>query len=160
MTDGISDARRKERAMNQIRNGLQSLIGGLEEVHDCAFGLPSDMMAELQAALSPFGIGDLRLTLLRPEVRVFARAMEQKLRENEHKGGWQDETADWLLERLEEEVKELKAAAVRPLSASDLLDWNKRHAEYQTKVLREAADVANFAMMVCDQLGAIDKGDA
>jgi len=45
---------------------------------------------------------------LRPEVRWFAEQMEKTLRDNDHKGGW-NEMSHWeLVGRLEEEVAELK----------------------------------------------------
>lgn len=72
----------------------------------------------------------------RPEVMRFARAMEEKLAENDHKGGWLDETFTWLLGRLEDEMRELKRAV--------------RKGEPARTVLREAADVANFAMMIAE----------
>lgn len=74
---------------------------------------------------------------LRPQLRDFANRMEHKLRQNDHKGGWQDCASDWLLRRLEEELQELRIA----LATGTLLD-----------VEEEAADVANFAMMLADQM--------
>ena len=66
---------------------------------------------------------DLRL---RPAVQLFAYAMEIKLRENEHKGGWKWCDTSYLKNRLMEEVKE----------------WGKNND------FMEMADVANFAMMI------------
>jgi len=88
---------------------------------------------------------------LRPLVRKFAETMERKLRENEYKSIWKNESANWLLDRLREEVEELDRAIYRP-------DWkchvdkpeNQRRCEMRSDVWREAADVANFAMMVAD----------
>lgn len=83
----------------------------------------------------------------RPEVRAFADLMEAKLRANDHKPGWKGE--DWwpLLYRLREETLELQEE-LAPGSRTDLLAWSAR-------VGREAADVANFAMMIADVCGAL-----
>ena len=66
--------------------------------------------------------------------------MEAKLRENDHKGGWQGDTATSLLKRLREETDEVEQA---------LMAWEPE------LVLREAADVANFAMMIADNRGGL-----
>lgn len=89
------------------------------------------------------GLGDGRL---RPEVRAFAEAMEAKLRENDHKGGWKDDAASRLLRRLEEELDELRLALYNGSLNGD--DW-------RSIVLREAADVGNFAMMLADVAGGL-----
>jgi NTP pyrophosphatase (non-canonical NTP hydrolase) len=72
---------------------------------------------------------------LRAEVEWFATAMERKLRANDHKRHWHNLSMQHLSARLTQERKELYAAI-----ASHDAD----------KVLEEAADVANFAMMVAD----------
>ena len=74
---------------------------------------------------------------LRPEVRRFAEQMELKLRENDHKGGWLDEHIYWLIQRIGDEHKELIEAV--------LFKTDDVHA-----IIKECADVANFAMMVAD----------
>lgn len=82
---------------------------------------------------------------LRPEVRLFAAMMERKLQANEHKGGWQDDTALALLRRLREEADELERCLQVGMSAPT--------------VAYEAADVANFAMMIADVVGGLlDEG--
>lgn len=84
---------------------------------------------------------------IRPEVAAFAQAMELKLRENEHKGGWKNCDIFYLFSRLAEETAELKHAVI------------DRYPK--TSVLDEAADVANFAMMIADVCGALlDKPEA
>lgn len=71
----------------------------------------------------------------RPVVLWFAAEMEAKLRENDHKGGWSECTVGYLVERLREETVELEMALdAKPFDV----------------VIREAADVANFAMMLAD----------
>ena len=80
---------------------------------------------------------------IRPEVRWFAEQMEARLRANDHKTGWLDCNDSWLLGRLREELEEL---------AGEVLAWGEsRRPEY---VVKEAADVANFAMMIADKARA------
>jgi NTP pyrophosphatase (non-canonical NTP hydrolase) len=62
--------------------------------------------------------------------------MEERLLENDYKGGGEDCTPAWLLKRLGEELKELRKA----LRAKDSPE----------RIACEAADVANFAMMIAD----------
>ncbi len=75
---------------------------------------------------------------LRPEVVAFAQAMEQKLRENDYKGGWKECSTQELFKHLEEEVGELKTCV------ESIYDFSKE------ETLGEAADVANIAMMLAD----------
>lgn len=86
----------------------------------------------------------------------FRQAMVEKLEENAHKGGWSDESPRWLLTRVEEELVELRQAVDAWNAAThrgypdDICEARRR------KVLREAADVANFALMVADVCGALE----
>jgi NTP pyrophosphatase (non-canonical NTP hydrolase)/uncharacterized coiled-coil protein SlyX len=73
----------------------------------------------------------------RSEVLEFADDMERKLRENDHKGGWDGDEPKALLKRLREEVDELAKALASPNRQND-------------RVIDEAADVGNFAMMIAD----------
>ena len=75
----------------------------------------------------------------RPVVQGFAVEMERQLRENDHKGGWEGCDIDWLLRRLREETDELDEAIHR--------------GHPKAAVWEEAADVANFALMVADNCG-------
>lgn len=71
----------------------------------------------------------------RREVQMFAEDMERKLEANDDKkGGWDDCEVGWLLRRLGHEVGELRRAL-------------KKRKPWRT-VAGEAADVANFAMMI------------
>lgn len=81
---------------------------------------------------------------LRPEVQVFAQAMEAQLRANDHKPGWKRDNAGALWDRLLKEVKELEV---------ECLDRAPHHDA--ANVLKEAADVANFAMMIVDVCGGL-----
>lgn len=71
---------------------------------------------------------------------AFVNLMEEKLQENSHKTGWGDESLMFFMRRLREEVDELESAL-------------RRKRGSPKAVQREAADVANFAMMLssrCD----------
>jgi len=89
--------------------------------------------------------GESRLPTLRPEVAAFAVAMEERLRANDHKGGWRDCDPWWLLRRIFDEYRELRVAFVR---------CNMGQGERE-EILREAADVANFCLMVADVSGLL-----
>lgn len=72
---------------------------------------------------------------IRPQVLWFARQMERKLRENDHKGGWEDCSPSELVSRIGLEYTEILVA----------MQQGSRRA-----MADEAADVANFAMMIAD----------
>lgn len=84
---------------------------------------------------------------IRPKVAAFARAMEEKLRKHEAKGGWEGEDPYDLIARVVDETDELDVA----------VEDHKKHGTQETtrKVLSEAADVANFTMFVADVCGAL-----
>ena len=74
---------------------------------------------------------------LRSSVLKFAERMERVLRENDYKGGWQDMLCDELISRVRDEVIEL--AIVVDANMSD-------------EIIKESVDVANFAMMIADNV--------
>lgn len=74
----------------------------------------------------------MNLTDCRPEVQAFAIAMEEKLRENDHKRHWRKRPLKYLRRRLAEEMIELDEADCAEDAAA------------------ECVDVANFAMMIAD----------
>lgn len=80
---------------------------------------------------------------MRPIVEEFANVMEDVLKENDHKGGWDNLSHHEMLERLFEEANELDGAL-----------YNKGVPE---NVRKEAADVANFAMFIYDKFGRVNK---
>jgi NTP pyrophosphatase (non-canonical NTP hydrolase) len=91
----------------------------------------------------------------RPEVEAFADRMEAKLRENDWKGGWKGCTDLDLFERLGEESAELLSALHRHAKR---LSWGEgwvMETDTEERIGREAADVANFAMMIADVCGAL-----
>lgn len=67
------------------------------------------------------------------ELETFLEAMRYKLAKNKHKGHWEGIDIDDLLRLLDEEVQELKQAI---------------EGENEFAIILEAADVANFAMMI------------
>lgn len=85
----------------------------------------------------------------RPLVIEFAKVMEQKLACNEHKESWENLPVLWFLDRIEEELRELREALFH---------------ETPNHVSLEAADVANFLMMLASVYGdigtTIDRGFA
>lgn len=81
------------------------------------------------------------ITGIREEVIKFALEMEKKLQANDSKGGWDKCEYDWLLQRVDEEITELKH--------SIRVDGSDR------KIIRECADVANFVMMIADNTGGL-----
>ena len=106
-----------------------------------------------EAAASPAGpeaVPQSEREGLRPSVLSFALLMERVLRDNDHKGGWQDCEPDWLLTRLRQEVNELDEAMRKGTIARH--DESGRTSDWPADVPREAADVANFAMMIVDVL--------
>jgi len=82
---------------------------------------------------------------VRGTLLAFAALMEKTLRSNDHKGGWDAMSVRWLQGRLHLEVAELDLA-IKGLS---------RGVRPQD-VAREAADVANFCMMIADRCGGMD----
>lgn len=83
---------------------------------------------------------------MREQVKWFAEQMENKLKENDHKGGWDDCNVYWLWQRLQDESGELLTAInlYRDLGAD------------KNDIIKEAADVANFAMMIADIVRKLD----
>lgn len=87
----------------------------------------------------------------KPEEEMIAtllEAMKRKLLspENASKSPWRDESPSWLVERLEEEVRELADAVAK----------YQRSEFGSEEVIGEAADVANFCGMIIDVLTATD----
>ena len=77
---------------------------------------------------------------LRPEVRWFAEQMELQLQANDWKGGWHNDGTAPLYGMLREEMHELEYAMF------------PRWVKEAERIILEAADVANFAMMIADNV--------
>lgn len=75
------------------------------------------------------------LQFIEQELHVFIDAMLYKLEKNKHKGKWENQSLISLVSRLEGEMDEL-AKAIDDHSTTD--------------ILMEAADIANYAMMIAD----------
>lgn len=73
---------------------------------------------------------------LRKSVQWFARQMEAKLREKDYRNGWRSCHQSWLCKRITDERNELKRRLADGSSPEE--------------IIKEAADVANFAMMIAD----------
>ena len=76
---------------------------------------------------------------VREQVRWFAEQMELKLKESDHKGGWDGTGIYELIYRLQGETEEL-------VKAVD--SWIE--GKPAKNIIEESADVANFAMMIAD----------
>lgn len=87
----------------------------------------------------------------RKSLEWFAQEMEGKLRENDHKGGWQGCRFSELFPRLREEADELlvKAHPLKLDTVAECLTATDAH-----ELIRECADIANFAMMIADNIRA------
>lgn len=84
-------------------------------------------------------------TMVRPEVAAFAALMEQRLRENDHKPGWQDDHPQGLSDLCTIKAGKLADCVGR------LLDDGVRNLDANRNAVPiTAADVANFAMMTAD----------
>lgn len=75
------------------------------------------------------------MSAIRPEVLWFARKMEDKLAANDHKRHWSTCEPSVLLGYLKAEIRELEEALIN-----------------RKDVVQECADVANFAMMIADNI--------
>jgi hypothetical protein len=78
--------------------------------------------------------------ILRDTVRWFAEKMEARLAANDDRDGWADEDDQYLMDRLGEETRELVVTLAQAAVSTGLAQ----------EVVHEAADVANFAMMIAD----------
>ena len=95
------------------------------------------------------------LPAVRPAVNWFAQRMEEKLAINDHKGGWGKCDIDWLIERIRTELEELET-----VYGFRKVDWGRSACEgvqfvdvSNEAIIKECADIANFAMMVADRFG-------
>jgi len=78
---------------------------------------------------------------IRPEVMRFAEMMERKLQLHDSDRGdeWRDFTAEYLLFRMKDEMRELVEAITNNMDRST--------------ICCEAADVGNFCMMISESYG-------
>ena len=85
----------------------------------------------------------LSFPIVRPEVSRFAGLMEAQLIKHDDKLGWKNEYIKFLFDRLIEEANELFELLKSPAVVDPV------------RIGEEAADVANFAMMIADVCGAL-----
>lgn len=90
---------------------------------------------------------------VRPKLVWFVHIMEEKLQQNDHKGGWSECSLLWLMNKLNEEVGEL-SEQVGPMYLPGGQEIGGDYLDAQI-LEREAADVANLAMMIADRAGEI-----
>jgi NTP pyrophosphatase (non-canonical NTP hydrolase) len=110
--------------------------------------------------------------LCRQVVSAFSRMMLGQLYANDHKPGWRNDDPHQLMRRLDDEVMELRQAVNRAVERERIPDpkgrWSKLGpdgarvtftmgraigiAAAQLEAIQgEAADVANFALMIADR---------
>jgi methionine synthase II (cobalamin-independent) len=95
------------------------------------------------------------LSLPRDAVVRFSRIMENKLCEKDSiRDGWDDCDPVWLFERAEQEMRELKSEITVYMNHSSL---SPKWLTIAERVQREAADVANFCMMISDNMESLRK---
>lgn len=144
-TQDIEQAAREAAARVADRNGGRAVNGN---IYAAAYrGALAALAHQPPPATQPIATVGARW---RPEVVGFADLMERQLRANDHKPGWKDDEPFDLQERVEQEAAELSTAVA---------EW-ERHTGHTEAALsravgREAADVANMAMMVADVCGAL-----
>ncbi len=85
---------------------------------------------------------------VRKEVVEFSKAMEKILRENDHKGGWQDEDLDYLIDGIKTEYREL----CKYWKQKNYPNHNEMSMITKLRLMGECTDIANFAMMVYDKI--------
>lgn len=87
---------------------------------------------------------------MRPAVKWYGDRMEDKLIANDGKHDWNDTDLDYLYNRLLQEVVELRDAI------RDYQTWRSSIASSTAviEIVREAADVGNFAMMIATKVAA------
>lgn len=73
------------------------------------------------------------------KVLQFSGVMIEKLTKNNHKPGWKYESLQALIGRMKDEVEELEKTVTDSPSRG-----------YRNRIILEAADIANYAMMVAD----------
>lgn len=102
----------------------------------------------------------------RPWVDAFADEMEAKLDANRHKGnreGWSRESVAWLVGRLKDELRELEQAIkvpelrcnCREIDCPHSLGQACHNVARENRIIGEAADVANYALMIADVAGGL-----
>jgi NTP pyrophosphatase (non-canonical NTP hydrolase) len=95
---------------------------------------------------------------VRKEIAKYARAIEEVLSANDdEKGarGWTEDDVYWLSLKLVEEVGELARLVIRHQKPG--VGARKEDRPFRLKVRQEAGDIGALAMMIADNLGALDE---
>ena len=72
------------------------------------------------------------------ELLRFACNMQQELDNNDNKCGWVHLSPKWIINRIRQETKELEKAI--------------KNKATKRRIISECADIANFAMMLADNI--------
>lgn len=83
----------------------------------------------------------------RPEVLWFASLMEKKLQVHDDRDGWKDCGLSWLLDRVKQETRELEREIILRSQHSTC---GNAWVDIEENIRNEAADIANFCMMIAD----------
>lgn len=78
--------------------------------------------------------------VLREALKTFAQSMEIELRKNEFRGNWGEHDPEEMMAKLWDEVYDLDDQVEAYMNGNGDKD----------KILKEAVDVANYAMFVAD----------
>ncbi|HMF78762.1 MAG TPA: hypothetical protein VK604_24105 [Bryobacteraceae bacterium] len=92
---------------------------------------------------------------IRPEIMAFALLMEKELRLRDYRNSWKNDQALDLARHVKDEANDLLAVVgfcLRPPVTTPIAP------DVRKRVVEEAADVANMAMMVADVTGCLDAG--
>ena len=84
-----------------------------------------------------------RIIELRQEIIDFALEMEQVLKDNDHKTGWDNLSISSLYNRIKQEFEEFQEQYIR--MKYNLGDDTK----FILKMRKEALDISNFCMFLC-----------
>ena len=86
---------------------------------------------------------------MRAVIKWFGMRMENKLKENDHKGGWMNCNFKSLFKRMRIESDEILEAYYFQRMQRDWGNW-KIDEDSAQELIDECADVANYAMMIAD----------
>jgi len=96
---------------------------------------------------------DVLKSMIRKDLYNFMGAMERVLKENDFKGGWEDNSIEYLYGRLLEEIQEVKELA--ELTLLDIFQQpfiESNTTEIKAQFEKELLDVANMCMMIWSKL--------
>ncbi len=124
-----------------IRTCICTELDPLERVH-----IVNTNLLNLESALSESKVvpkDSIVLTgIYAKPISQLNEVMIERLVANQHKGGWDDCEFEYLMRRLKQETEELDSALKRLYRRQTEKNW--------LEIKREAADIANFAMMIID----------